>query len=176
MAEVNHRLFLKHFLHVENALKAYLRATTGDSHAADDLLQEVSSVLWEKFQQYDESKPFRNWALGIARLEALKWRQKLARSREVLSTQVIETLADTAAEYADELDDRAAHLRYCVGRVKHKTRQVLQLRYWKALSIRQIADELGKSVASIEMALVRARRQLRLCVESKLARPEGERA
>jgi len=172
MARVNHRLFLKHFLQEENVLRAYLLAAAGDVHTADDLLQEVSSVLWEKFDQYDESRPFRNWALGIARLELLKQRQRLARSREILSPTVIEALADTAAASAEELDDRAVHLRHCVEGLREKARHVLRLRYWRALSIRQISDELGKSVAAIEMLLVRVRRQLRQCVEGKLARPE----
>lgn len=173
MANMNHRLFLKHFLQEEGVLKAYLMAATGDMHAADDLLQEVSSVLWEKFGQYDAGRPFRNWALGIARMETLKWRQRLARSREVLSPVVIEALADTAAQRAGELDDRAAHLRLCVKELREKTRQVLRLRYWKAFSIRRIAEDLEKSVASIEMVLVRARRQLRQCVDRKLAGAKG---
>jgi RNA polymerase sigma-70 factor, ECF subfamily len=173
MAKMNHRLFLKNFLQEESVLKAYLLAATGNTHAADDLLQEVSSVLWEKFSQYDDDRPFRNWALGIARMETLKWRQRLARSRETLSPAILETLADTADECAGELDDRAIHLRQCVAGLKEKTRRVLRLRYWEALSIRQVADKLGKSVASIEMVLVRTRRQLRQCVERKLARAEG---
>ncbi len=173
MAKMNHRLFLKHFLREESVLKAYLLTATGDMHAADDLLQEVSSVLWEKFEQYDDERPFRNWALGIARLETLKWRQRLARSRETLSPDLLQTLADTAAECAGELDDRAVHLRQCVAGLKQKTRRVLRLRYWEARSIRQVAQELDKSVASIEMLLVRARRQLRQCVERKLAGAGG---
>ena len=53
MAKTDHRTFLKHFLPTAHVLKAYLLAATGDMHAADDLLQEVSSVLWEKLDQYE---------------------------------------------------------------------------------------------------------------------------
>ncbi len=175
MAEARHRVFLRHFLRVEGVLKAYLLAAAGDPHVADDLLQEVSSVLWEKFDQYDTAKPFRNWALGVARLESLKQRQRLARSREVLSPSTIDALAGTTAELAGELDDRAEHLRGCVKQLSEKTRQVLRLRYWDTLPFRQIAEKLGRSVASLEMLLVRARRQLRQCVERKLAHGEGGR-
>jgi len=175
MAEAQHRLFLKHFLQMQSVLKAYLLAAAGDSYTADDLLQEVSSVLWEKFDQYDRTKPFRNWALGIARLECLKHRQRLARSREVLSPEAIEALAGTATEVAGQLDDRAVHLHGCVKGLNDRMRQMLRLRYWEGLPFRQIAEQLGKSVASLEMALVRARRQLKQCVESKLAQSEGRR-
>jgi len=154
-------------------LKAYLLAATGDMHAADDLLQEVSSVLWEKFGQYDQDRAFRPWAMGIARLEVLKWRQSLGRSREVLSAQVVEALADTAAEHAGDADERLIHLRECVDGLAGKTRRLVQLRFGRVWPIRQIAEHLGKSVAAIEMALVRARRALRACIEGKLSGTKG---
>lgn len=171
---MDHRLFLRHFLATEAVLRSYLLAATGDMHAADDLLQEVSSVLWEKFGQYDASRPFGRWALGIARLEVLKWRQRLARSREVLSEETVRMLADTVAEEAGEVDERKTHLRRCLEKVQQRTRQVLELRYWQALPIKQIAERLGKSVAAIEMVLVRARRALRRCVERRLRQAGAE--
>ena len=173
MTETDHRLFLKHFLPAEAVLKAYLLAATGDIHAADDLLQEVSSVLWEKFGQYDRGRPFRHWAMGIARLEILKWRQSLGRSREVLSAQVVDALAETASEHAGEADERLRHLRDCLDALAGKTRQLVQLRFGRLLAIRQVAEQLGKSVAAVEMALVRARRGLRTCIESKLSGTKG---
>jgi len=167
VTEIDHRKFLKLFLPAQAVLKAYLLAATGDLHASDDLLQEVSSVLWEKFREYDERRPFRPWAIGIARLEVLKWRQRLARSREVLSAEAIAALAGAAAEHAEEIDERTALLRWCVERLHAKTRGMLRLRYWRALSIRQVAERVGKSVAAVEMALVRARRWLGRCVEKR---------
>ena len=176
MMQADHRRFLRHFLPAEPLLRSYLLAATGDVHAADDLLQEVSSVLWEKLDQYDEARPFRAWALGIARLEVLKWRQRLARSREALSGDTLGALAEAAAELAPEIDERLAHLRRCVEGLQERTRRVLRLRYWERLPIRQVAERVGKTVGAIEMVLVRARRGLRQCVERRLARAgEGTR-
>lgn len=173
MTKTDHRLFLEHFLPAEAVLKAYLLSATGDMRAADDLLQEVSSVLWEKFDRYDRARPFRPWALGIARLEVLKWRQRLARKREVLSAEAVEALMDTAADHAAEVDERLVHLRRCVEGLGKTARRMLRLRYWRMFRIQQIAEHVGKSTAAIEMALVRARRRLRICVEKKLARARG---
>ena len=175
MAQADHRRFLREFLPAEPVLRSYLLAATGDMHAAEDLLQEVSSVLWEKIDQYDEARPFQHWALGIAQLEVLKWRQRLARSREALSPEALAALADTAAEMAPAIDERLPYLRGCVERLQRKTRQILRLRYWQRLPIRQVAEQVGKSVAAVEMVLVRARRSLRACVERRLARTESRK-
>jgi len=173
MAQQDHRMFMKHFLAAEAVLKAYLLSASGDMNAADELLGEVSSVLWEKFDSYDTARPFRPWALGVARLEVLKWRQSLARGREILSPEAIDALADTAGEFAAELDERLIHLRSCLQAVSTSTRRVLRLRYWRRLAVSEIAEQVGKSTAAIEMTLVRARRGLRNCVEGKLAGSAG---
>ena len=173
MAQSDHRTFMKHFLAAEAVLKAYLLSASGDMNAADELLGEVSSVLWEKFDSYDTTREFRPWAIGVARLEVLKWRQSLARKREVLSPEAIDALAYTARDCADALDERLIHLRSCLEAIGASTRRVLQLRYWRRLRVSQIAEQVGKSTGAIEMTLVRARRGLRDCVEGKLARSVG---
>jgi RNA polymerase sigma-70 factor (ECF subfamily) len=158
---------MKHFLAAEAVLKAYLLSACGDMNAADELLGEVSSVLWEKFDRYDPAREFRPWAIGVARLEVLKWRQSLARKREVLSPEAIDALADTAGDLAAELDERLIHLRSCLQALGASTRRVLRLRYWRRLAVSEIAEQVGKSTGAIEMTLVRARRGLRNCVEGK---------
>jgi RNA polymerase sigma-70 factor (ECF subfamily) len=166
---VQHRQFLKHFLVAHAPLKAYLTASTGNATEADDLLQEVSSVLWEKFAHYDPSRPFLPWALGVARLEVLKRREALARTRRALSGKALEALAETAGEAAGDLEERRSHLRSCVEGLAQETREVVRLRYLESLPIADLAARVGKNVGAIEMTLVRARRALRECVERKLA-------
>ena len=65
MTQPDHRTFMKHFLAAEAVLKAYLLSASGDMNAADELLGEVSSVLWEKFDRYDPARGFRPWAFSF---------------------------------------------------------------------------------------------------------------
>lgn len=173
MIQSDHRTFMKHFLAAEAVLKAYLLSAVGDVNVADELLGEVSSVLWEKFDSYDPARGFRPWSIGVARLEVLKRRQSLARRREVLSPEAIDALADTARDCSEELDERLIHLRSCLEAVSASMRRVLRLRYWRRLGIKQIGEQVGKSPGAIEMTLVRARRGLKNCVEGKLAGSAG---
>ena len=94
---LEHQEFLGRFLREERLLAAYLLSATGNFHAAEDLLQTVARILWEKLADYDEARPFGAWALGVAHLEVLKWRQQAARSREVLSDDSMRLLSETAA-------------------------------------------------------------------------------
>ena len=168
--------FLAEFLRVERLLAAHLRSATGDMHAAEDLLQAVAGVLWEKRADFDTSRPFAAWAVGVAQLEVLKWRQRAARSREVLSEDALHLLAEVANEHEGEADDRYFFLAECLQGLTDMARRVLQMKYAGGLKIRDIASGLARSVAAVEMMLVRSRRELRECIERKMAQSARENA
>jgi RNA polymerase sigma-70 factor (ECF subfamily) len=165
---LDHQDFLSYFLPEELHLRSYLLAATGDVHDSDDLLQIVARVLWEKAEQYDESRPFRQWALGIARMEVLKWKQRTARSKVALSDEAISQVAEVAAESPHRGSLLADSLRYCLENLKHTARRVVDLKYSDGLAIREIAARLEKSLPAVEMILVRSRRSLRECVQRQL--------
>lgn len=159
---------LRRFVEEDTALHAYVLAATGHLQDTEDILQTVHKVLWEKIDTYDETRPLRGWAIGVARMEVLKRRQHLARRRETLSDNVIELLAAEAVETGDELQARSEYLDQCLGEAPVLWRQVLVHKYYKRLTTRDISALVNHSVAGVEMILVRARRTLRKCVERKL--------
>ncbi len=163
-----HRSFLRQFLPNEGLLRAYLRAAVRDHNDVEDLLQEVTAVLWEKYGSFDRSRPFRPWALGVARLQILKWKQRGARSREILSDDVLALLEHTAAAEAESVEERRLHLRDCVAGLPAHVKDVVRLRYLEELPIAELAARVRKSVAAVEMILVRVRRALRECVDRRL--------
>ena len=164
--------FLKHFLPIQRLLRAYLFAATRDVHETDDLFQQVSNVLWEKFDRYDEARPFASWGLGIARVQVLKWRESRARSRKCLSGEALEAVADAAATLPVEPDERPTLLAECLQNLQPRARKAVELKYAGGQAIKQIAEHLGQQVGAVEMMLVRARRALRDCIERKLGRAE----
>lgn len=160
--------FLKHFLPAERLLRGYLQAATRDVHETDDLLQQVSHVLWERFAEYDEARPFGAWAMGFARVQVLRWRQTKARGRKVLSGEALDQVAGAAEEFAAEPDARPALLAGCLQQLQARARNVMEMRYGQSLPIKQIAEKVGQQVGAVEMMLVRARRAVRECVERKM--------
>lgn len=171
---MDHRTFLKLFLPCENRLKGYFLAVTHNMTESEDLLQEVSTVLWEHFERYDSNRPFHPWALSYARLEALKWRQKQARNKLVLSEEAINALAATAADQGDDRQEEKTFLAQCLGHLSEHIQNVIRLKYVELATIVEIAARTAKSESAVEVTLVRARRALRQCVERKLA--AGDRA
>src|SRR5262249_39480637 len=63
----------------QSQLFAYIYSLVHNFDDADDLYQQTSVVLWDKFEQFDRSKRFVPWACGVARYEVLNYLR--ARSR-----------------------------------------------------------------------------------------------
>ncbi|MEM7391638.1 MAG: sigma-70 family RNA polymerase sigma factor [Verrucomicrobiota bacterium] len=166
---VNRDTFIDAYMEIQPPLRAYLIASIGNPHEAEDLAQVVWQVLWKKLDEYDPSRPFKAWVFGIARMEVLKWRQRKARAREIFSDETLSKLADTANEEAEELAIRHQFLIDCVRQLDERPREALELKYVRRMRSRNMAVVLKKSVTAIDMLLSRARRMLRDCLERKVA-------
>ncbi|MDX1564675.1 MAG: sigma-70 family RNA polymerase sigma factor [Phycisphaeraceae bacterium] len=160
--------FLKLLRPHQPSLRAYFMAATRDGHETEDLMQRISLAMYDRFDHYDADRPFINWAMGFARTEVLKWRRDRARNREMLSGQTLNLLAAEAenqpkmtARIFDLLED-------CLSRLSAKTRQLIGLRYGQDLPIAEVAESIDKKIGATEMALVRARRALRRCLQDRL--------
>jgi RNA polymerase sigma-70 factor (ECF subfamily) len=165
---MSHEPFLEHLIPTLPLLRAYLLAGTRNANDAEDLVQEVSSALWRNFEKYDASQPFHPWAIGFARLELLKWRQKRARDQALLSEAALTLLAESVIEVADEAETMRGHLAECLRALPERGRRIVTLKYLEGLSMQELATRLEGTVAAMEMACVRIRRSIRACIEKKL--------
>ena len=77
-------------------------------------------------------------------------------------------LAEAAAQDTVDPDPRPALLAGCMQALQTRARKVIEMKYQNGLPIREIARQLGFQVGAIEMALVRARRALKECIERKM--------
>lgn len=162
------RLWTAHQATVANYLHALVRERT----AAEDLLQETALLIFRRFAEYDDERPFVAWALGIARFKVMGLRRDAARSRLVFEEEALERFTETWAEQAAGQSERGEALEHCLDQLADHARSVVRLRYFEDLTAEQIATKLGANGAAIRVTLQRIRTQLRECVERKI-RIEG---
>ena len=159
--------FLEHYMEIQRPLRAYLLAATGDIHVCDDLCQIVWGVLWKKLDQFDEKRSFKSWSFGIARLEVLKWRQRQARSRVVLSEQTLDQLADNSLDLTEQFSERHGFLLDCIAELAELARKVINMKYAEGRRSREIGEHIHRSTEAVDMMLSRTRKTLRDCIERK---------
>ena len=165
--------FMRLWTAAHPAVSGFVRVMVRDRSVADEVLQETSLVLFRRFDEYDEQRPFVAWALGIAKSQVLSLNRDAARSRVSFDTDLLARFTETWAELAPRVSDRSLYLQDCIQRLAARARQMVRLRYYDQLTADQIASQLGGNGVAVRVALQRTRQQLRECVERQL-REEGE--
>ncbi len=125
-------------------------------------------TLLRKFAEYDPSKAFLPWAMGVAKFAILGSRRDSARSRLVFDEALLERISNSFLEIAPALREEESHLDHCLTKLAPEARRMVRLRYYDLLDSREIARVLDKSEVAIRVGLLRIREQLRKCIESQI--------
>jgi RNA polymerase sigma-70 factor (ECF subfamily) len=155
----------------ENARRvhAYILTLVRNSADADDVFQETSLKLWEKFNEFEPGTDFGAWASRIAYFEA----KNLLRKRspiQLLDDNLLELLSAETIELAESMDSRFEALNKCVRQLGEYDRNLLDARYRLRRSVKQVAESLGTGVSSVYRDLRKVHRRLFDCIERRIAK------
>lgn len=161
--------FVQQLTESQNRLYGYVYSLLGDHSRAADVAQETNMVLWRKIGEFKPEKPFLPWAFAIARFQVLAHLRDHKRDRFLLDADLAETLSDEAQRQAGQIDSLREALRPCMQLLTPGNRELIEHRYFRAMSITEVAEAVERTVASVKVALLRIRRQLAECVQKRLA-------
>jgi len=163
-----HRCFLRLFTVHEPAIRAHVRRLVPARADADDVMQEISVVLWEKFDAFRQGEDFRRWAFGVARFEVLAWLRDKGRDRLVLDEDVVTKIAEETTADEPRLERQREALEFCMGKVPREQRDLLMQAYSPEHRIQEVALGSGRTVGGFYQWLHRMRRILLDCVRRAL--------
>jgi RNA polymerase sigma-70 factor (ECF subfamily) len=152
---------------------AYIYTLVPDRPDAEDLLQETSLVICEKFDEFTPGTDFVAWACQIAWWRVRYSRQKFARAKVVFDDEVFEAVARTAGEMTAELDERHEALAGCLKKLPARDRELVLTRYEPGSGVAEAARRSGRSMDAAYKALNRLRKLLHDCVTNQLSHPEA---
>jgi RNA polymerase sigma-70 factor (ECF subfamily) len=161
--------FLELYSHNYPRLQYYLMTLLPTADDAADVLQETSLVLWRKFAAYETGTNFFAWACKIARLQAMKHRERRGKSVVGFDAQLMDLLAVEAADDQLAPNGLLPDLRVCLERLSPRDRQLIQKRYEPDTTVGHLAAEIGRTANSLSKTLGRIRRALLLCIERRQA-------
>ena len=161
------RLLARH----SRQLYAFIMTLSLTHHDAEEVFQNTSVLLWNKFGEFRPGTNFNAWASRIAYYEVLNLMKQKRRSPQ-LSVAAVERLAVEAAALSDRSGERIEALADCLSRLTTADREVIQDRYFYQHPPKKIASLRSRSLDSVYRALSRIHHVLLECVERHTARQE----
>jgi RNA polymerase sigma-70 factor, ECF subfamily len=146
----------------------YLRALGCDPSEADDLTQETFlAVLQHSFVDYGPSAT----AAYLRRVAHNQLVSARRRAGKVVAVEDIEQFDRAWEDWAgnDEGEARLDALRECLQQLTDRARMALDMRFRDRESRSEIAAALGITEHGAKNLMQRAKQQLRICIERKLA-------
>jgi RNA polymerase sigma-70 factor (ECF subfamily) len=169
-----HRQFLSLFLQNQRRLYAYILALLPNRADADDVLQDASLVMLDKFDPAAPPTDFLAWARRFAYHKVLDFYKKSHRAEARLSRLFLERVAKAAGDIdTAQLDDRREALAGCLEKLDPKDRDLLNRRMATGATTKSTSEQVGRSVEAVYKALAKIRHGLFECVQKTLAR-EGQ--
>jgi len=168
--DMRHQQFLRLFMASEPAVRAFVRSLVPTLADANDVMQEVAVVLWEKFTEYETSEDFRRWAFGVAKFKVLSWQRDRMRDRHVFGLETTDLLAHDAEQHSARLESQLQALQQCLDKLPERQRNLVESAYAPLVRIDVLAMRLGITAMALYKKLHRIRILLTECTKREMAR------
>lgn len=132
---------------------------------AEDCLQESFIKVWHKANTYAPDKSdAMTWLSRIVRNQAI---DMLRRNQRLTFVDELPEIEDDQASQQSQLEDleMGAKLQQCLAELKPEQRHSLIESYFKGLTAKQIAEQMGRPVSTVKTWMARSMPILKRCLE-----------
>jgi RNA polymerase sigma-70 factor (ECF subfamily) len=153
----------------QRSMLHYIKSLVANHHEAEDLLQKVNLILWQKRANFEAGSNFRAWSFTIARLEVLNQLRQQRRDQRVFSDRQnheSSPVFDPVAGVEDEA--LLGALKDCLERLPSRDQELLFVRYATDRPLKEYAENLSRSPGTLKARLFQIREQLRKSIEARL--------
>jgi RNA polymerase sigma factor (sigma-70 family) len=160
---MNKTLFQEQIFPIRHKLFRFALRITGNSHAAEDVVQEVLEKVWKSSPEQSQLvQNWEAWCMTLTRNRSLDKNRSQTLRRTTALDGVAERSSDalSPAQQAEQRDlvDKAKAL---MQDLPEKQRLVMHLRDIEELTYEEIADTLSITVDQVKINLHRARKAVR---------------
>ena len=131
-----------------NRIKHTILSLVPNVNEAEDIMQETSRVMWEKFDQFKIGTNFAAWAITIARFQIMKYRSKF-NSKVNLDPDVVDMLIEDSKKTLAEDDQRIDALRKCLNKLEIKDQKLIKSRFELKMTAKELSKENGVAMNTI---------------------------
>ncbi len=162
--------FQQEFSHYYEPLCLYAFSIVKETHACEDIVQDIFMHVWEKRQNLVGNEGIRYYLFTAVRNNCLTWLQKNKRSvvTELTGQESMKPAPELYSTENVETDFRIL-MQTALDRLPPKCREVFVLSRMGKLTYQEIADTRGISVKTVENQMGKALKILRNFIRERQA-------
>lgn len=158
-----------HAAYFDRLFRYHLVITRGDEHAAQEALQETLLRVVRHARRFEDAESFWSWLTVLARSAAADTGRKRNRYWRLITSYASSLLSSRSAATRDDADEQLQDLlALSLDELQPEERALIDGKYLRRATVRELATELALTEKAVESRLVRARRLLREKVLTKL--------
>jgi RNA polymerase sigma-70 factor (ECF subfamily) len=163
------RAFVARFLREQHRLYGYIVTLVPQRSDAEEIFQETSLRLWEKWEEFDESRDLFPWACGIAHNVLRNYLRKKKPLAVAFDDHFLERIGSARLAREDDLAVQRTALEECLQRLPLKQRKLVEQCYSTPRPLQELAATLGLSANALYLKLRRLRETLLECITRRTA-------
>lgn len=153
-------------------MKFLMKRMGADQEAAEEVFSQTIIAAWRGWHAFENKSTYFTWVCRIALNKMADYYKEQINHRSKFVVPTLETWANIKDEslLPDEklaLDQLRACVRQCLELLPEEKRRLLYLRYWKGLSLKEIAADYCVSERAAEGKLYRAKVDFKQIYSSK---------
>jgi RNA polymerase sigma-70 factor, ECF subfamily len=160
--------FLRLFVVHQKAIYTYILALVHNPNEAEDIMQDVIALMWERFGEFESGTNFGAWGVTIARYKVLEYHHKKKNEYTFFSDRLFDYLSEISSQKINAIENQTKALQQCLLKLRESDRELIQHRYEKGLSIKQIAVNMQRSAGGMYKVMARIHHVLIRCVRLTL--------
>lgn len=124
---------------------------------AEELTQDIFLKIWRFASKYDPERPFKPWLSRIISNEIISWyRVKKDETESLEEMREVGFEPSFRDKDSDSETDISAALEESISALTDNQRQVVVLKFYQGLKIREVADTLGIGESAVKARLYTA--------------------
>jgi len=150
--------FLKIF---SNYLKKSLKNKIFNESEQEDVIQEILISVHKARHTYDGNRPLKPWLISIISFRVNDYLRKFYKDNRYHTFPIDENFDIEEENDVTETSIASEDINSAIAKLNEKQQKILNLMYYKEMSVRQVSAELGFSESDVKVTAHRAYKILR---------------
>lgn len=159
------------FSHYWDTVYFYIYNKTKDEDEAEDITVKAFAKAFDKIATFDEKYSFKSWIMAISKNIYIDHLRKV--KKETISINKDDREAYFILDESPSPEDKIiaaqnlTNLLACIKELKPTYQEIINLRFFREMAYRDIADELDEPINTVKVKLLRARKLLAEIINQK---------